>query len=243
MPGQTLILTDLSPGMLDQARATIQPAAPDFATRIVFQQEDGTTLAGIANDSIDLVVSLFGVFLIPDQHATLQAIQRVLRPDDGGVFANASWMFHVSDDLSRQGFGVSLQDAFNLPNDVIHPPDNDKTKKQGTHDIQQWATAKGVQALLADTCAFQRHNDVRFGSALHTTVWEWEDLWQMLLQNPMSALRTASPDDVAKAKTALIAFLTLDSGATSVEEPLMLSTASLLTVVRGFGKEKKDDKA
>jgi ubiquinone/menaquinone biosynthesis C-methylase UbiE len=65
VPGQTLILSDLSEGMLEKAKETVVPSS-DFQTKLVFQVEDGTKLDGIADDSIDLVVSLFGVFLIPD---------------------------------------------------------------------------------------------------------------------------------------------------------------------------------
>ena len=62
VPGQTLILSDLSAGMLEKARETVKPG-PDFTTKIVFQEEDGTKLEGIPDNSVDLAVSLFGVFL------------------------------------------------------------------------------------------------------------------------------------------------------------------------------------
>lgn len=215
VPGQTLILTDLSAGMLAKAREIT--VADDFATKLVFQQKDGTKLDGIADDSIDLVVSLFGVFLIPDQEATLAAIRRVLNRD--GVLANASWMFDTSDYLTSRGFGVTLQDAFQLPNTVIAPSANQPAY------IQKWSTVGDIHAMFAG-----HDNDVCCHQALHTTVWDWENLWNMMVQNPMSALGTASAEDVARAKAALVEFV----GGT--EQPIMLSTASLLTVVRGFGK-------
>jgi ubiquinone/menaquinone biosynthesis C-methylase UbiE len=83
VPGQTLILTDLSKSMLEKARTNLSPYLnkneKEFATKIVIQEEDGTKLSGIDDDSIDIVVSLFGVFLIPDQDATFRSIRRVLR--------------------------------------------------------------------------------------------------------------------------------------------------------------------
>lgn len=224
IPGQTLVMTDLSQGMLDKARETVLPPGHDFATKIVFQQEDGTKLSGIADDSVDLVVSLFGVFLIPDQQATLASIQRVLKAGSG-VFGNASWMFDVSDDFASRGFGVSLQDAFVVPNKVIKPDEDPDSPHH------KWSNRKEVEAMFAGNCA-----SIRCRSALHANVWEWEDLWQVMAQNPMSAIPTASASDVDKAKTALKDFVT-QGGSIPIDEPLVLSTASLLTVVQGFGDQ------
>ena len=221
VPGQTFILTDLSEGMLDKAREAIQPGS-DFATKIVIQQEDGTKLASIDDNSIDLVVSLFGVFLIPDVDATLASIQRVLKKE--GVFGNASWMFDVSEYFSQMGFGVSLQDAFRLPNKVIDP-NSDKNSP-----IYKWSNPTDVAAMFDGRC-----DKVNCHSAVHTAVWEWDYLWQVMAQNPMSAIKNAAPDDVERAETALKDFVT-NHGNMKIEEPILLSTASVLAVVRGFGK-------
>jgi hypothetical protein len=59
----------------------------------------------------------------------------------------------------------------------------------------------------------------------------------MMEQNPMSALQRASEEKVSKAKEALQDFVTM-KGTVSIEEPLMLSTASILAVARGFGSSQ-----
>ncbi|KAG7351767.1 type 11 methyltransferase [Nitzschia inconspicua] len=223
VPGQTLILTDLSEGMLEKAKETINPGS-DFQTKLVFQVEDGTTLAGIADHSIDVVVSLFGVFLIPDTTSTLNAIGRVLKKEPSNIFANASWMFDVSEYFASRGFGVSLQDVFKLPNEIIDP------NQVSAAIFLNWSTQTNIQELLADRVG---QGKLRCYPAIHNTVWEFENLWTMLSKNPMSAIPNASEEDVAKAKKALEEFVT-HNGALSLDEPMMLSTASILTVARGF---------
>jgi ubiquinone/menaquinone biosynthesis C-methylase UbiE len=229
IPGQTLILSDLSQGMLDKAKETVVPN-DNFQTKLLFQVEDGTKLDGITDASIDIVVSLFGVFLIPDQQATLRAISRVLKKDASNVFANASWMFGISDYLSNQGFGVSLQDAFKLPNDLINP------SSQFDDKVLKWSTPQDIRRLLAVHVEDCDQDNVRCFPAIHNTVWEFDNLWTMMSNNPMSAIPTASEEDVAKAKTAVQQFVT-KNGQTALEEPIMLSTASILTVARGFRPE------
>ena len=224
VPGQTLILSDLSEGMLQKAKDTVKPGS-DCQTKIVFQVEDGTKLAGVADDSIDIVVSLFGVFLIPDQDAAMKAIARVLKPGNG-VFANGSWMFGQSDYFSSQGFGVSLQDAFKLPNDIIDPSKNDDLA------YLKWGTADDCRVLLGNHVP--DNNSIQCYNVIHNTVWQFDDLWTMMVQNPMSALQGASDNDFSKARDALHDFVT-DNGKLSLQDPLMLSTASILAVAKGFG--------
>jgi len=229
IPGQTIISTDLSQGMLDKAQETIKPL-PECQTKLVFQREDGTQLEGIATDSIDVVVSLFGVFLIPDRKATLNAIQRVLKPATG-VFANASWMFGVSDSLASHGFGKSLQDVFALPDKILRP---DSTSMD---QILQWSTSDQVQSLLQP----YTKGYLKTYQSLHNFVGEFDILWEMLGKNPMSAVNGASDEDAMRAKQALKEFLNIpnddndNANNTSHHNPLMLTTASILVVAHGFG--------
>jgi ubiquinone/menaquinone biosynthesis C-methylase UbiE len=100
IPGQTLIMSDLSPAMVDEARNTLKNLSSDVQTKFVFQVEDGCKLEGIQDKSIDMVVSVFGIFLIPDREATIAAVERVLA-DNKGVLASASW--------TNTGMNESLQ--------------------------------------------------------------------------------------------------------------------------------------
>jgi ubiquinone/menaquinone biosynthesis C-methylase UbiE len=159
VPGQTLISSDFSEGMLQKAKETVKPGH-DCQTKFVFQVEDGTKLDAIGNDSVDIVVSLFGVFLIPDQDEAFKAIARVLKR--GGIFANGSWMFGKSDYFASQGFGVSLQDAFKLPNDIIDPSKNDNLA------YLKWGSAADVKTLLAGHVP--NDGSIQCYNAIHNTV-------------------------------------------------------------------------
>ena len=220
IPNQTLILSDLSAGMLDKAKETVKPVGDDtFQTKIVFQVEDGTKLEGIESDSIDLVVSLFGVFLIPDQEGAQNAISRVLKKKDG-TFANASWMFGLSKQLSSAGFGVTLQDAFQVPIQTLDP----KFTLQD-ESFYQWADRNRAKSVLSD-----QYNlvDVQAYSALHTTVWQFENFWNMLMTNPMTNLKNFTKEDQERAKEALKDFVTSDGS--KLDKPLLFSSASIVTV-------------
>lgn len=88
--GQTFICSDLSPKMLEIAKQRVHSKiSADFRTTFKFQEENGTKLEGIQDHSIDVVMSAFGVFLIPHPDEVFIQIKRVLRP--GGAFANAAW--------------------------------------------------------------------------------------------------------------------------------------------------------
>jgi hypothetical protein len=139
-------------------------------------------------------------------------------------------MFGKSEYFASQGVGVGLQDAFKLPNDVIDPSKNNHVS------YLKWTTQEHVQGLLAD-CISSKGSSLRCYSAIHNTVWEFDNLWTMMAQNPMSAIQGASDDDIAKAKKVLQDFVTLGGKTNaSLNEPIMLSTASILAVARGFGK-------
>lgn len=224
IPGQTLILSDLSAGMLQKAKETIQIDDNTFHTKIIFQQEDGTKLEGIADSSIDIVVSMFGVFLIPDQEATRRAIQRVLKKPQG-IVAIASWQFNVTDGLTYPQFGVSLQDAFEVAVRTIDP-----VTPSTSGSIKQWATRDGASQILTND---YRMEHVEIYSALHSTVWEFDNLWNVMCTNPMSNIQAAAPEDAARAKDALIKFVSQD-GKHSIGKPLMLFTASNLCLGRVF---------
>lgn len=224
VPGQTLISSDLSEGMLQKARETVVPG-PECQTEVVFQVEDGTKLEDIQDASVDIVVSLFGVFLIPDYQLALSAIARVLR--NGGIFANGSWMFGQSDYFTSQGFGVSMQDAFQVPNDIINPSESIKAS------YLDWTTPNDVKSLLA--AHVSSSGDIKTYSALHNTVWEFDPAWTMFLKNPMLKLNEGD-ENVAKAKKAFADFVTQQS-TLSLEDPIMFTTASILAVARGFGSK------
>lgn len=224
IPNQTVILSDLSNGMLDQAKESLI-IPPDCQTKFIFQQEDATNLQGIDSDSIDVVVSLFGVFLIPDQKATLASVQRVMKSD--AVFGNTSWITAAgTEELPKLGFGISLHKAFAAPVETIDPTFYDKEDLA----YNKWAEAQEIERMLKE--------DYNFGSckvfrALHTTVWDFNKLWDTIAQNPMANVKNASKEDYDRALQAFTDCVT-QNGLHSIEDPFMMSSASNLAVARGL---------
>eukprot|EP00978_Attheya_sp_CCMP212_P015143 scaffold38938_cov59-Attheya_sp.AAC.7 len=62
----------------------------------------------------------------------------------------------------------------------------------------KWATKDDVKAMFAG-----KAESVDLYQSMHTTVWDFETLWNMIAKNPMSAIQGVSETDVARAKKAL----------------------------------------
>ena len=63
-------------------------AAEAGLSNVRFQQGDATNLAGIEDESFDLVVSIFGAMFAPDPSAATREMVRVTRPDGRIVMGN-----------------------------------------------------------------------------------------------------------------------------------------------------------
>ncbi|MGZ4395472.1 MAG: class I SAM-dependent methyltransferase [Gaiellaceae bacterium] len=116
-----VICADMSPLLLDEAKQALAGAG-----NVRFVQTDGATLAGIADESVDLVYAQ-GVFSFLDPNpmlAALDEIRRVLRPDGHLVF-NAytvdrpAWaartLSQVRDSARRGRFGGAHNRAYTEP--------------------------------------------------------------------------------------------------------------------------------
>jgi hypothetical protein len=156
------------------------------------------------------------------------------------LFANASWVFNVSDAITLHGLGgPSLQDVFTTPTRTIDP-----SRLNNNSSMMFWADRTAITETLGARL-FPEDDDDNGGSdgssftttvvvhrASHTSVWQWPILWQMLVYNPMSILKDASPDDVERAKTATRAMVTTND---DDNEPVVLSSISNLTICRRRG--------
>jgi ubiquinone/menaquinone biosynthesis C-methylase UbiE len=91
-PGTQLTSTDLSPAMLNVAKAKFKPAE-----QIAFQPTDATALP-FPESSFDVVVCQFGVMFYPDKEKSYREVHRVLTP--GG-----SYLFNVWDSHRYNAFG------------------------------------------------------------------------------------------------------------------------------------------
>lgn len=232
IPNQHILMTDVAPGMLDKAKESITTNVPaNYATQFEFLVQDGTTLDGIDSDSIDLVVSCFGVFLIPNQAAALQAIARVLKPN-GGIFGNASWAFPISSTLQGLGVGPGLQEIFFLPMETIDPIAFAE-QQQG---IAKWSSETNIRNLFnqQDFVGSQNLRPVSFTKAIHSTSMDWDFFWQLMDQNPVSQTiyRGATPAQKKATQEAVLQVLQSHGQNDPKTNSIFLSAVSLLTIFK-----------
>jgi SAM-dependent methyltransferase len=80
--------------VIDIARLLVEAgtrrAAAEGLTTIRFQHGDATRLDGVADDSFDLVVSIFGAMFAPDPYAVASEAVRVTKP--GGRIVMGNWI-------------------------------------------------------------------------------------------------------------------------------------------------------
>jgi ubiquinone/menaquinone biosynthesis C-methylase UbiE len=235
IPNQELICSDLSSGMLEKAKeTTITP--PNYQTTIIYKELDGASLQTIDDHSVDIVISLFGIFLIQNQDDVSKAIQRVLKQGTGKV-ATASWRFGFSH--KSPIVGVLLQDAFQIPVQVCNP----QFKLEET-PFYQWSSEEKIQSIMDDKYQFLTLSGTY--NVMHSTVFEFRKLWSMISHNPMAQMEDKSDEIQQAAKQALINFLLQgrhshddDNGDSDNKDfsmddsaPIVLSTASIVAIGR-----------
>jgi ubiquinone/menaquinone biosynthesis C-methylase UbiE len=234
IPGQRLIFSDLAPGMVKKCQHVMERLINNdpkqtFQTELVYQVEDGSELKGIEDDSIDVVVSIFGVFLIPDQEKTLQTIRRVLRKEPNGVFATAVWTsIDCCDHLQQEFFGTGFHNSIEASLQILTSSSKegeDDGKEEEVPTWKRWFRPEDIQNMLPfDKVAIHR--------SIHSVVWPSANhIWELLEDNPVAKVNAASPEVQQVAKQRLVDMVNHDGN--DVDSPVLVWTASNLVVARG----------
>jgi SAM-dependent methyltransferase len=85
--GADVVAIDIARNLLE---AGARRAAEEGLTNIRFEQGDASHLDGVADDSFDLVVSIFGAMFAPDPFAVAAEMVRVAKP--GGRIVMGNWI-------------------------------------------------------------------------------------------------------------------------------------------------------
>lgn len=128
--GATVLATDKSPEMVALAGAALGPYPAAFA-----REEDGQAMAGVADGSYDVVLSLFGITTFPDWQAGLAEAVRATAP--GGRLVITSWT-----NADGSAFTPLLLDAYRQEFPAKPPP----ALGPG---VVAMCTPEGVSAALA----------------------------------------------------------------------------------------------
>jgi SAM-dependent methyltransferase len=85
--GAEVLAIDIARNLVE---AGARRATAEGLTNVRFEQGDASHLDGVADDSFDLVVSIFGAMFAPDPFATAAEMVRVTRP--GGRIVMGNWI-------------------------------------------------------------------------------------------------------------------------------------------------------
>jgi ubiquinone/menaquinone biosynthesis C-methylase UbiE len=224
--GQTIVCTDLSPVMVQHAERVMEKDASGASqTKFSFQVADATDLHNFGDASFDMVVSAFGIFLIPDQSATLREVGRVLRI--GGALATTSWTTtQYNHELKVAGFGSNLQEAWKFAFNPGPPPEKppSETTNGNASDAVDWKDPHSIRAIL-----LEHHNfaSVNVGRAIHSIVYPTvEHLWTAMTSSNPQGAKYASD---LEAKERLCQFVALD-GHHNLDSPVFVFFASNLVL-------------
>ena len=173
----TFLVTDFSPGMVEEARRAILARKPQScATTFEFLVQDATTLSDIADASVDLVVSTFGISTIHPPQPILQHVHRVLKPS--GKLALSAWAplpevakaALVADKRAFPFFEIAQQPCM-----ALRPQNSPAMQVQ--RPWETWSDVPKAQSLL-ERNGFQ---NVIVHYVLHTHPFpSFDDMWQRL---------------------------------------------------------------
>lgn len=242
IPGQTIVCTDLSPAMVGIAQQRtvakiMQNSVSDAEvkgeakcqTEFVFQPADATKLVDFNDNSFDLVVSVFGVFLIPDRASTLDEVRRVLQP--GGTLATSAWTSTgYNGNLKQAGFGSNLHDAMAMMKVLpAGTAAQDRKPSLLPQFVLDWFEPDSIRDMLVvkdDDEKDSLFSQVDIHRSIHTTVFDSvEHMWNAFTKSSphAAALLDQEAEQVRLAKEALGQFVAPDG---MVDRPVSVFSVS-----------------
>jgi ubiquinone/menaquinone biosynthesis C-methylase UbiE len=186
LPGGRLISSDLAPAMVEAARrGGERRGLANVDYRVIDAQQ-----IELPDDAVDVVVSRFGLMLVPEPDRAFAEIRRVLRP--GGRLAYAVWGPPDGNHWIALLIGSLLQNGYFPPGDPSAPG-----------GVFSLAAPERNRELL-DGAGFPDVHTAEVGGAMHFE--NLDDYWsiQTSVAGPVADLVGAmQPDEVAAVKATL----------------------------------------
>lgn len=236
--GQKIYCTDLNRAMVEVAQHKIAEKMDTMTcqTEFLFQEIDGTNLEIFNDNMFDLVVSVFGIFLIQDRDTVLKEVRRVLKQNDG-VLAMTAWTkTNYNEELRLSGFGANLHEAMSL----MRLPAKSETSTTATNisintrpqillpqHVLDWFEPSQVKEILTKHSMY--HN-ISVHRAMHTVcVPNVETLWNTF-SSGSKGTEIEDPHQheiVTAAKMVLGEYVAIDG---KVDQPMFIRTVSNIII-------------
>ena len=210
-PHGTLILTDVSEGMLDVARARAQELG---VTNVEFKAMDAEWI-DLPTADVDGVLCRWGYMLLADAGAALRETRRVLKP--GGTVALAAWTGPEENPWS------SVPNAELVRMGAMEPPDPDAPGQFA------WRDPAVIAEALEEAGFVLAHIDQVAFTFRYPSLDDWWDAALELsvrLHDAVAALTPAQRDDLRDAIDERLARFVADDGSVALPARTHVAAAS-----------------
>eukprot|EP00177_Eucheuma_denticulatum_P003172 GFKZ01005711.1.p1 GENE.GFKZ01005711.1~~GFKZ01005711.1.p1 ORF type:complete len:320 (-),score=51.12 GFKZ01005711.1:496-1398(-) len=148
---QKLICLDVSPVMVATAESAVgERVGAACETQFQFLVGDATAIQEVGDGSVDVVLSCFGVAVMPRREEALREVRRVLKV--GGVFGSAAWVGlpeGCGGALEEAGYGLLFQEL--LPRAYASVlPDIQGDWPEEKQPWVVWASAEKARGVLKE---------------------------------------------------------------------------------------------
>lgn len=147
--GGSVMATDLSPSMVEEARA----AAASAGLAISAEVGDAARV-GVGDGAFDIVLCGFGIFFLPDAAAALAEWRRVLRP--GGTLGLSTWDSSADERWAWES-ALAREFALRLPEHVLTTAVSMRGRFNTADKLADALIEAGFEQVRTDVASIERH--------------------------------------------------------------------------------------
>ena len=209
-----VISADYAPSMVEYARQT---ADLEGVGNLVDTEVADATSLHFDDGTFDVVVSNFGLFLVPDRAAALAEAMRVLKP--GGILLYSSWTTDGLDDESARAFHPVLFRAMSAA---------------AGREVKAPSIFSGPDVLREHALAIPNVDSVRIERFREGAVIRLSQLVTTTFDNPgmRGMFDKMSDEEASRFTEAFSASLISATGAKDIEEMWISESAAYISIIR-----------
>ncbi|KAI9136222.1 S-adenosyl-L-methionine-dependent methyltransferase [Paraphysoderma sedebokerense] len=236
-----LIATDYSSGMVDLVNDYIKANSNSGPKnlKITTQVQDGQTLPLVNPNSMDIIYSIFGIFMFPDRKSTFESISRVLKQNGYLIFTSWTGASPKPTNESSQAGPKVLLDivghVMTLLPDRLRPPIPQKlpttptTPPPSVMDFTDADKIKTQFELYGGDLKYIK----TFKSTTTMVFGDMNEFWMFMLETSPPFAKVFGQLTVDE-KKAMMGKLKGVFGVESENEPILLDAVALITVAKNI---------